>query len=262
MSDGTHPVAGCTEREVRIAVDRFAAWLERSGYSSYDPYDVWGTRYGRLARRLFYDKRLAGAVMTAPVILMEIVCPSLRGAFVEKQRFATAEAQLALGFLNLYEAERTQGSGGEWLAKAKQLASSLLDQSAPGYSGHCWGYPFDWQNVNGLMPKGTPHITATPYCYEVFARLWDLTGEEQYLEVVRSITAFVFEDLKDTPTGRDSAAASYTPHDCGKVVNASAYRAYLLFDAARRFGRDDYREKAWKNLRFILESQKSDGSWL
>jgi len=275
MSSVSFADAGCTTNELWIAAYKFAAWLDDSGYASYDPYDIWGSRYGRLARRLYYKKHPAGVVMTAPLILMEIICPRLRGLFVKKDRFATADAQLLLAFLNLYEASQNQVTSDAstlkahrdrpsvlWLTKAKNLANELLKQSVPGYSGRCWGYPFDWQNVHGLMPKGTPHITATPYCYEAFTRLFDLTGEDQYLEVARSITAFVFEDLNDTPTGNESAAASYTPHDRGKVVNASAYRAFLLFDAARRFQTDTFRAKAWKNLRFILQSQQADGSWL
>jgi hypothetical protein len=160
--------------------------------------------------------------------------------------------------------EPLQGAEGERspLTRAKQLADSLLRQSIPGYHGHCWGYPFDWQHVNGLMPKGTPHITATPYCYEVFARLFDVTRDKQYLNVVRSIAEFVFHDINDTPIGKDGAAASYTPHDHSKVVNASAYRAMVLFDAGRRFRDHTYTEKAWRNLRFILHSQQADGSWL
>lgn len=279
-------------------VEKFTAWLDDSGYASYDPYDIWATRYGLWARRLYYHNHLVGVVMTAPVILMEMICPRLRVLFVKKDRFPTADAQLALAFLNLREgslglggrstvdARETKGSGSPmdddqgqtrgdnrlranidrpssfWLTKAKDLAEELLNHSIPGYSGFCWGYPFDWQNVNGLMPKGTPHITATPYCYEVFTRLFDLTGEEHYLEVARSITAFVFGDLNDTPAGQDAAAASYTPHDRGKVVNASAYRAFVLFDAARRFHDETYHAKAWKNLRFILHNQRPDGSWL
>jgi hypothetical protein len=45
------------------------------------------------------------------------------------------------------------------------------------------------------------------------------------------------------------------------VVNASAYRAWVLFDAAQRFGRDGWRDKAERNLKYILESQRPDGSW-
>lgn len=241
---------------------------------SYDPYDILGTRYGQWARRLYYAKHPLGTVLTAPLILVEIVCPGLRGLFVKKHRYPTADAQLALAFLNLYEARQRPSENDpstraneddlsiSFLRHAKDLAGELLRQNAPGYSGYCWGYPFDWQNVNGLMPKGTPHITATPYCYEVFTRLFDLTGEDEYLQVAHSITTFVFEDLHDTPTGECAAASSYTPFDHGKVVNASAYRAFVLFDAARRFHEEAYLFKAQRNLRFILDNQRSDGSWL
>jgi hypothetical protein len=261
-------------RELWTAVDKFNTWLVASKGLSYDPYDVLGTRYGRWARRLYYDNHPLGVFVTAPLILMEMICPQARGLFVKKDRYPTADAQLALAFLNLYEARQDltnekqpvhddkSHSSLACLNAAKDLAQRLIEQSVPGYSGLCWGYPFDWQNVNGLMPKGTPHITATPYCYEVFARLFDLTQESRYLAAARSVAAFVFNDLNDTPTGDDAAASSYTPHDHGKVVNASAYRAFVLFDAAWRFGAEDYWSKAQKNLRFILHSQRSDGSWL
>jgi hypothetical protein len=248
------------------SVNKFDRWLTSTQGLSYDPYDAFGTRYGRWARRLYYRKNPLGIVSTAPLILMEVLCPSARGLFVSKDRFPTADAQLALAFLNLSDAsgERTgrDGATHSWLEKATQLAKGLLEQNVPGYSGFCWGYPFDWQNVSGLMPKGTPHITATPYCYEVFTRLFDITGEQHYLDVARSIAVFVYKDLKDTPTANDSAASSYTPHDHSKVINASAYRSFVLFDAARRFQQPGYFEKAHKNLRFILQTQRPDGSWL
>jgi hypothetical protein len=252
------PDSPCRVAELWTMVHKFVAWLERAGYASYDPYDVWGTRYGRTARRLYYRKHPLGLIMTAPLILLEVVFPHFRKLLVGKNRFPTADAQLALAFLNLYDIT----GAARWLAKARALADDLLTQSVAGYKGLCWGYPFDWQNVSGLMKRSTPHITATPYCYEVFSRLSDLTGDESYREAARSIAAFVFDDLNDTPTGEDSAASSYTPHDHSKVINASAYRAFVLFDAARRFHDEPYRVKASKNLRFILEAQRPDGSWL
>ena len=262
MSDLNFSTVG----DLWAAVDKFTGWLEAAGGKSYDPYDISGTRYGRWARHLYYEKHPLGIAATAPLILMEILCPWLRGLFVHKDRFPTADAQLALAFLNLHQASEADPSHSKsapsYLVKAKALANELLEQSVPRYSGHCWGYPFDWQHVNGLMPKGTPHITATPYCYEVFTRLFDLTGEEHYLDIARSIATFVFNDLNDTPTGPDAAASSYTPHDESKVVNASAYRAFVLFDAGRRFEEETYPAKAWKNLRFILQNQRADGSWL
>ena len=261
------------KEEVWTAINKFCAWLSSTEGISYDPYDILGTCYGRWARQIYYRKNPLGILLTAPLVLMEILAPGLRGFFVSKRHYATADAQLALAFLNLHEIRQlgtdvpsdravNDQSGITWLDMAEGLGDELLQQSAQGYSGFCWGYPFDWQHVNGFMPKGTPHITATPYCYEVFAKLFDITGDPKYLEITNSIAAFVSDDLTDTPTGDGAAASSYTPYDHGKVVNASAYRAFVLSDAARRLDNEEYFAKAQRNLRFVLNSQRSDGSWL
>ena len=270
--------------ELRGAIDRFAAWLERSGDGeSFDPYDLWGTRYGLFSRRLYYAKHPLGVPLVAPLLLAEILCPSVRGLFVGKQRFATADAQLALAFLNLHALQveplalravgtsaakepatprsaRRSTSG--FLAQAEKFCGHLLRTSIPGYRGHCWGYPFDWQNNHGLWKRDTPFITATPYCFEAFLALHDATGERRHLEVAESIARFVQEDLHDTPTSADAAAGSYSPIDHSQVLNASAYRAMVLFEAARRFDVPRHRDTAQRNLNFILQNQREDGAWL
>jgi hypothetical protein len=45
------------------------------------------------------------------------------------------------------------------------------------------------------------------------------------------------------------------------VINASAYRAFLLTKAAMDFSEERYRKIAERNLNFVLESQNPDGSW-
>ncbi len=246
------------ERAVRQALRRFEEWLEREGLDSYDPYDIWGTSYGLMARRLYYQKNPLGTLLTAPVLALEMLAPRLRGVWVRKTRYPTADAQLALAFLNLYRLERDSSQ----LARASGLAGDLVSSAVPGYQGLGWGYPFDWQNNKGLWKRNTPYITATPYCYEVFTGLHDTTGDERLGATAASIARFVAEDLRDTVTGPSSAAASYSPCDETRVINASAYRAFVLFDAARRLDRGDYAAKAQRNLAFILETQRPDGSWL
>jgi len=236
----------------------FSDWLGRHGYASYDPYDVWGTRYGLFARRTYYRRRLLGLPLVAPVLLMEILCPGLRTVLVRKQRYATADAQLLLAFLNLHAVSPQEG----FLERAVELAEDLLQTSIPGYSGHCWGYPFDWQNNSGLWKKNTPYITATPYCFEALLALHDATRDARWRDAAASAARFVSEDLHDTPTSETATAGSYSPNDTSKVVNASAYRAYVLSEAWRRFDVSSYRDKAVGNVNFILESQNPDGSWL
>jgi hypothetical protein len=237
---------------------KFATWLGKVGHTSHDPYDVWGTPYGLWSRKLYYKRQLLGVPFIAPVLALETLLPSYRKWFVAKQRFATADGQLLLAFLNLYQVTGEQ----PWLEKASKLAPEILAYSIPGYSGHCWGYPFDWQNSGALWKRNTPYITATPYCFEAFLRLYDATQNPAHQDVAASAARFVFTDLRDNPTSTNAAAGSYSPIDNSKVVNASAYRAWVLFEAGFRWNKQDYLDKAWRNLRFILQSQREDGAWL
>jgi hypothetical protein len=240
------------------AIQRFDSWLSQTGPASFDPYDVWGTRYGLLSRAVYYKRPWAGLPLIAPLLLLEIVAPSARQLFVAKERYATADAQLALAYCKLF---RLKGDA-RFLENSRRLAAELVGYSVPGFRGLCWGYPFDWRHVNGVSPKQTPFITTTPYCFEAFRALYDITGDQQYAEWGRSVAEFVAHDLKDTPYAGGSAAGSYSPFDDSKVVNASAYRAMVLFGAAEWFGVPEFRAKAEGNLSFILASQLENGSWL
>lgn len=247
-----------TAPELESSLAAFLRWLARTGGVSFDPYDLWGTRYGLWARRLYYSRNPLGTPLIAPLLLVEVLCPGLRTLLVRQQHFATADAQLALGFLNLHPLDPGAGH----LGRAEALARHLLDASIPGYRGHCWGYPFDWQNNRGLWKRNTPYITATPYCFEAFLGLHDATGNPAHLEVAESAARFVHGDLRNVPYSPTADAGSYSPHDETKVVNATAYRSFVLFEAARRFGEEAYLVPARRNLNFVLESQQPDGSWL
>lgn len=238
---------------------RFLTWLDRVGYQSYDPYDIWGTRYGLWSRKVYYAKGKLGIPLVAPLVAIDLLCPSLRTLFVKKDRFATCDAQLLLAFLNLHQLT----GEAKLLDRAVALGEEIMDYSIPGFRGPCWGYPFDWQNnKDEVWPRNTPYITCTPYCYEAYLGLFQATGNPKYQNWVAEIAEFIHGDLKDLPTGPDSAAGSYSPFDRRQVVNATAYRAYVLADAGKHFGRADYLEASRRNLNFVLQSQADDGSWL
>ncbi len=255
MTSGT---SSCESRTVARSADAFIQWLNSNGCESYDPYDIWGTRFALASRKIYYRTPLLGIPLIAPILLMEIICPGLRGWFVKKERFATADGQLALAFLNLYQHSQDDAH----LGKATAICEDLIRSSVPGYSGHCWGYPFDWQNNTALWRKHTPYITTAPYCFEAFVKLHEATGDERFAEAARSTAKWVYSDLKDSPTAPNAAASSYSPIDNSKVINATAYRAFVLFEAVHKLGLAQYADKAEKNLNFILQNQRSDGSWL
>ncbi len=249
------------KEDIRIIwgmVESFLIWLNKEGYYSYDQYDFWSTVYGRFAKSLFYKNHFLGVPFVIPIFLLELFFPYSRSFVINKKRFPIADSHFIMGYLNLFKMTKNN----KFLDEAIKISGELLKTTIPGYSGYCWGYPFDWQTSGGLTKKGTPLITTVPYCFEAFLSLYDITKEQKYLDVAHSISQFALKDINETIISDISSACSYSPIDNSMVVNANAYRAFCLMEAYNRFGVDEFKEKAVKNINFVLENQCIDGSWL
>ena len=240
------------------ALTRFTTWLKGYGYESHDQYDLWATAFGKTAKAMYYRYGKIAAPLVAPLVVGDLVAPSASRLLCRKRRFPIADAHFVSGFVAMYELT----SDREYLSRACEIARHLLDTALPGYSGLCWGYPFDWQTKRGLWKQGTPFITSTPYVFDALVELHAATGDRSYLEAARSVAEFVARDIRHLPTRGRGKAASYTPVDDAWVINASAYRAACLARAWELFGDSEYRRLADENVLFILEQQRADGAWV
>lgn len=251
------PRAAQEAADIGRVLERFVAWLDRFGETSYDHQSYFAGPIGRRAKALYYARPKLGTLAVAPMIASEALLPAARTLFWKRQRFPIADAHYAMGF-----AELARGGLDKHYARAVHFLQVLDRTRSAGCRHAGWGYPFDWVTRKGVMKAQTPLITSTPYVYEAFAAVHALDGERRWLETMASAAEHAFSEIPDLPLADDEASCAYHPHDREfRVVNASAYRAFMLFDAARRFGRDDYRRAAAQNLRFVLRAQKADGSW-
>lgn len=57
---------------------------------------------------------------------------------------------------------------------------------------------------------------------------------------MESIARHASIDIKDFRTSEAASSRSYTPDDEGGVINAAAYRAFLLTNASQVLDNDDY----------------------
>jgi hypothetical protein len=106
-------------------------------------------------------------------------------------------------------------------------------------------------------------ITSLPYVYEAFSQVYAIDGVQKWLQVMRSIAEHAFKSYREMETGPGAASCAYTPaadDPCG-VINASAYRAFLLAKAGIELEEPRYTEAAERNLNFVLASQNENGSW-
>jgi hypothetical protein len=164
-----------------------------------------------------------------------------------------------MGFAFLAEAQKQESH----LRRAVHFLEVLKATRCKGFRHYCWGYPFNWETRNGTLEEGTPMITSVPYVYEAFRQVYQLDGNPEWLEIMQSIAQHALEDYQDYEVSPAASTCCYCPgrDNSSGVINASAYRAFLLTRAALDFSEDKYRKVAERNLQFVLESQNLNGSW-
>lgn len=246
-------------KAVENAVLQFSDWLDRFGETSYDYQSYFASRLGGGAKAVYYRKPLLGTVLVAPMIFSEAFVPSARFLFWKKQRFPIADAHYAMGFAFLSQVRRED----RYYQRAVHFLEVLEQTRCQGYEHYCWGYPFNWETRYGTMKAGTPLITTVPYVYEAFREVYQIDGKPKWKEILRSIAEHALCDYHEEATSSNAASCSYNPEPSCPcfVVNASAYRAFLLTQAAYDLGDSRYAVAAERNLNYVLESQGPDGSW-
>jgi len=256
VADGIEPVALA---RVESAVRRFVRWLDEHGETSCDHQSFFAGRLGGAAKRLYYHRRRLGTLAVAPMIMCEAFVPAARRLFWIPQRFPIADAHYAMGFAFL---SRVSGDERHY-RRAVHFCDVLEQTRCAGYEHDGWGYPFDWQTKSGTIRRGTPLITTLPYVYEAFRDVYALDDSPRWRGRMRSIAEHALRDYRDIATSPHAASCAYTPspNDPGGVVNASAYRAFLLMQAGADFAEPAYVRVAERNLNFVLEAQNADGSW-
>jgi len=245
--------------KVQTAVLRFVGWLDTYGETSHDHQSFFASGLGRSAKALYYQKPLLGTLAVSPMIFCEAFAPSARKLFWKPQRFPIADAHYAMGFAFL-----SQVLGQEkHYKRSVHFLEVLRETRSPGYDRCCWGYPFDWETRGGTIKAGTPMITTVPYVYEAFRQVYEIDGKQEWRQIMHSTADHALQDYKDFETSEVASTCSYTPEpgNPGGVINASAYRAFLLARAALDFSEDRYWKIAERNLNFVIDSQNADGSW-
>jgi hypothetical protein len=260
------------DEKVANVLNDFTEWVARYGETSRDHQTFFAGATGQAAKALYYRHKVLGTAAVAPMIIFEAFLPSARRLFHHPTRFPIADAHYAMGFAFLFQVTNDEA----YLQRAIHFLNELKKSRSPGFTEYCWGYPYDWVTRNGMIRSQTPLITSTPYAYEAFLQVYEILESEdggrrtedrnedlleQYEQIIRSIARHARFDIKDFKTSENASSCSYTPYDGGGVINAAAYRAFLLTSASQIFSNDSYFNAAERNLKFVLDNQNPDGSW-
>src|SRR5205085_1075316 len=158
--------------EVSRILTNFAKWLDAYGETSWDYQSFFAGPVGGRAKALYYRHKTLGTAAVAPMIFFEACLPAGRRLFHRRIRFPIADAHYAMGFAFLYEATGTP----LYLQKAIHFLNELKKSRCGDFKEYCWGYPFDWVWRGGTIKRDTPLITTTPYAYEAFLQVLQLSA--------------------------------------------------------------------------------------
>ncbi len=157
---------------------------------------------------------------------------------------------------------RTDGNpvGADHAETVSLILSELRRLATPGYHGLCWGYDFDWQARHAVIPAFHPTIVATGFVTNALYELYRLEGNEEAAALVVEAAAFLEHDLNRT--GSSTALCwSYSPTDRQQVLNATSKGTRLCAQIFAISGSRSLLDLARASARFVVESQRDDGSW-
>jgi hypothetical protein len=151
----------------------------------------------------------------------------------------------------------------ERLLKLIQENLSWLEENkSEGYSGACWGLPFNWYLPGSIIAGiNTPCSTILIYMLDAFLLCHKLTGNGRYKDVAISIADFLVGDLNKDTIDEETICSSYTPLDNFHVINVNSYVAATLYTISNYRKDNSLIEYSDKLINYVLKEQNEDGSW-
>ncbi len=232
----------------------------REDLKTYDPYDIWKTGLGIRVKNLFNTSRALGALPALGLSLYDLLFNNSVRLGYNKQEYPIVRALSCQILLNEYGK-----TGDNDLLSAAIIHLKWLDENkSVGYSGACWGLGFTWSAFRDIIyDANTPHVTHTPYALEAFHLYTRLTGDKQYVDLIRSSFLFFENDIHVLYEDEEMMAVSYGPYIDKIVNNASSYTlfAYSILLQYYPEKREYILKKISKLFRFVQKNQHPDGSW-
>jgi hypothetical protein len=237
------------------------SWMEQERFYSHDWYDACTTPIGKwLTSKVYSGERpnKIARLVYLPFAAVTRFIPELVAPVTKKTKAATTVALAATTYFLLYRHTNKK----TYAKKGETCLKWLLTHRSKGYSGYCWGLPFDWQLPKGILaPAGTPCSTIMIYMMDAFKEGYEVTGNERYKQAVLATKNFFLKDLNYDKVDENTVASSYTPLDRFHVINASSYVAASLYRIYELNQENSLRELADKLIGYVLKEQNSDGSW-
>ncbi len=240
------------QENIERAIGALLTYCIRQGWSGHDPYDALNSsiiQHLPFARSKVFRLAATQVLKRSPI--------NFRGLLrVPKTENPKGCALTCTALVRLY-------SGGYLKEKTlvRERVDRLLDLRTKKHRFYCWGYSFDWQGRNRLIPKFEPNIICTTFAGNALLDAYEVFGDMKLVEAAISAGDFLVSGL-NISSSDGGICFSYTPLDQIQVHNANLLGAAYLARLYAFSGDKKSLQLAEKAVHFSLERQKSNGSWL
>lgn len=232
-------------------IEEIETWIDAHGLKGYDPFDVKQHPLIRAAQPNWFTRKATTALCDLfPMLSRQL----LKAAPTENPK---AFALVALASLRMYQLTEKPA----YLETACGHLDWLRTHAETGWSGLCWGYPFNLKAKGLETGSGTPVLVIGAIAGEAFLRAYEITQDETHLQAAQSIGEFILNELPRMEQPDGTVCFAYTPGDRRRVHNANLLAVQHLIRLWGHTGDDALIVAAEPALQFTLRHQRDDGSW-
>ena len=223
-------------------------------YAGYNKHDA---LLSPLLLSLMGRTRLARLVAIQLVMRAPINLRSLLG--VPRTRNPKGIGLFAFAYLLRYECSRKPQD----LEQARELLQWLHANRSRTHTGLSWGYQYPWQDVGFFAPAFFPNRVVTCWIGHSFFKAWQVTGNEEYLEICNEICQFLLDAPGRIVDTDNELCLSYVPDPTVSwaVMDVSALCARMLALTGKQTGNDRYLREAARCINYVLKRQTDYGAW-
>jgi rhamnogalacturonyl hydrolase YesR len=237
--------------DINHSLNKLRQFIEQEDFKGYDPYDALNSPIVRFLSfsQTYLRIGFIQALKKAPLNLRPLL-------LINKGHNPKGLGLFLWGYAKLYQIEKRP----EYLEKIRYLLGLLNSLKNSGYSGHCWGYNFDWQSRAFFLPKYTPTVVNSSFIGYALLDAYEHTGMKEALELAIPIKDFILNDLNRYEEN-GAICFSYSPLDDYFVHNANLFGASFLMRVFGHNGEKELKNTALNSLAYSMNHQREDGSW-
>jgi len=240
-----------TDAEIITSLYNLEQYAKINHYSGFDPYDALRSPILNSLKNRFLKLIATQILVYLPINLRHFLK-------IEPEKNPKAFGIFLQTYCNLFKHHLIEKQ--EFEITSTELVNFLIKNQSTGYSGYCWGFNFDWQDLSRYTKKDIPTIVITSYVANSFLDLYEITQTKKYLEIARDSCNFLLKDLYIAKTEK-GICFSYTPIDKSFVHNANVLGAALLARVYALTQETILLEYSKQAFNFLISHQKRNGSW-